>query len=152
MKEESLFDFPLPCPCHPLHFLCQDFLRGVFLVFLVFRSVWVRDCCCCGLTKPLETLYMILVCTNKLDLICLQLHHSYEACECLNRSSSLCPLCVSLSRHVPMICYYLFPPLLTKKVTWHLPSPCKLENTQNGFYRNRISGALIFASCVLFWL
>lgn len=124
-EEGPLSEF-FPCRAFPHLVFCVSlfanvFLRGIFLVFLENLWVWVRNCCCCGPAYPFETLYMILVCTNKLDLTCLQLHHSCEACVCLKQSGSLCTLSISPSRHVPMICYYLFPSLLTKKVTWHLP-------------------------------
>lgn len=115
---------PVPTPSFLLFFcyVPRFFERGFPRRLSEFGSVWVKNCCCFGPAKPFETLYMILVCTNKLDLTCLQLHHSYEACVCFNQSDCLSTLSVSLSRHVPMICYYLFPSLLTKKVTWHLPS------------------------------
>lgn len=118
-KELSL---NFPPPLFLCFVMCQDFLRGVFLVFL-------QNLCESGsgtvavarLQSPLSHCIWYWLCTNKPDLTCLQLHHSSKACVCLNQSCSLCMLSVSPSRHVPMICYYLFPSLLTKKVTWHLP-------------------------------
>lgn len=93
---------PLPTPTPFLFVFCYvpRFLeRGFPCLLREFGWVWVRNCCCCGPVKPFETLYMILVCTNKLDLTCLQLHHSYEACVCLNQSGSLCSPLVSSCSH-----------------------------------------------------
>ena len=111
--------------------------RGVFLIFLEnFKQwFWVRNCCCCcGPAKPFETLYMTLVCANKRRLVCNYIIVTRPVCVCVCACVCVCVcvLCVwieavlfvrspSASRHVPMICYYLFPSLLTKKVTWHLP-------------------------------
>lgn len=85
--------FALPTSSFLCFVTCQGFPRGVFLVlfcfFRDFAPAWVRNCFCCGAAKLFETLYMISVCTNKLILTCLQLHHSYKARMCLNQSGSL---------------------------------------------------------------
>lgn len=96
---KDLFFFSL-LPSLPPPFcvlLCAKvFWEGYSSLFVFFREFvlgWVKNCFCCGAAKPFETLYMILVCTNKLILTCLQLHHSYKARLCLNQSGSLvhCP-------------------------------------------------------------
>lgn len=85
LEEGSLFEFPHPMPTPTSPFFCVFLCASVFWEGFSLSSwriwwVWVRDCCYCGPAKPFETLYMILVCTNKLDLTCLQLHHSYVCC------------------------------------------------------------------------
>lgn len=101
-EEGSLFEFPRPMltPTPTFFSFCfvmrQCFLRGVFLVFLEnLGESGSGTVAVAGQQNTFETLYMILVCTNKLDLTCLQLHHSYEAHVCLNQSGSLCALSVS---------------------------------------------------------
>lgn len=158
-EEGALFEFPHPCPPPPLFMFCYvpSFLRGVFLVFLEkLGESESRTVAVVGLQSPLRHCIWYWVCTNKPDLTCLQLHHSSEACVCLNQSGSLYMLSISPSRHVPMICYYLFPSLLTKKVTWHLAwgfnRHVSWRTRKMAFTVIEFSGALIFASCVLFWL
>lgn len=89
---DSLFLF---CPPYLLLFVllrAKVFWEGYslfcFVFFRDFAPAWVRNCFCCGAAKLFETLYMISVCTNKLIMTCLQLHHSYKARMCLNQSGS----------------------------------------------------------------
>ncbi len=96
-RKDLSLNFPYHAHTLPLFFCAFCYVprfleRGFPCLLREFGWVWVRNCCCCGPAKLFETLYMILVCTNKLDLTCLQLHHSYEACLCLNQSGSLCSL------------------------------------------------------------
>lgn len=107
-EEES----PLLCPPHPCFLVFSyalKFLKRVFLVFVAnLGQSRLGTVDFPGPTQPFEKSYMTLVFKINMTWLCLWLQRSNKAWVCLNQSGFLCTLSVSPTRHIPVICYYLF--------------------------------------------